>query len=136
MHHRPSRCWTWGTVSAATSDRRKPQLKSTARIARSRMPFVMLASGAFSNACACRIESQFPKRTPLEATPFTRAIPLANSGAKSPLSAASTANFRTADVDRGNQVVMPSPQATMTSVRALGRGRCAIESGVAGEAGR
>src|ERR1017187_10192465 len=22
IHHRPSRCWTWGTVSAATSDRR------------------------------------------------------------------------------------------------------------------
>jgi hypothetical protein len=25
MHRRPSRCWTWRTVKAATSDRRSPQ---------------------------------------------------------------------------------------------------------------
>jgi hypothetical protein len=44
----------------------------------------------------CWSESQFPKRTPFDATPFTRVIPLASSGASSPLSAASTASFRIA----------------------------------------
>jgi hypothetical protein len=44
---------------------------------------------------------QFPKRTPLEATPFTRVMPLASSGASSLLSAASTASFRTAVGDSG-----------------------------------
>jgi hypothetical protein len=62
MHHRPSRCWTWLTVSAATSDRRRPQPRSRARIARSRSPLVVLTSGAFSSFCACRLESQFPRR--------------------------------------------------------------------------
>lgn len=33
---------------------------------------------------------QLPRRTPFDATPFTRVIPLANSGASSALSAAST----------------------------------------------
>jgi hypothetical protein len=36
------------------------------------------------------------RRTPLDATPFTRVMPLASSGASSPLSAASTASLRTA----------------------------------------
>src|ERR1035437_3562813 len=85
MHHRPSRCWTWPTVSAATSDRLSPQPRSTARIARSRKPWVVAASGVFSRVWACRMESQLPRRTPLEATPFTRVIPLASSGASSPL---------------------------------------------------
>ena len=31
MHQRPSRCWTWPTVSAATSDRRSPQPRSTSK---------------------------------------------------------------------------------------------------------
>jgi hypothetical protein len=57
---------------------------------------VVLASGVFSSVCACLTVSQFPKHTPLDATPFTRVIPLANSGASSPLSAASTASLRTA----------------------------------------
>ena len=34
MHQRPSRCWTWAMVSAATSDRRSPQPSSTAMTAR------------------------------------------------------------------------------------------------------
>ena len=66
------------------------------RMARSRRPLVVVASGAFSSVCACRAVSQFPKRTPLEATPLTRTIPLASSGARSPLSAASTASLRAA----------------------------------------
>ena len=65
-------------------------------MARSRRPLVVVVSGVFSSVCACRMESQFPKRTPLEATPLTRTIPLASSGGRIPLSAASTANFLTA----------------------------------------
>jgi hypothetical protein len=110
-HHRPSRRWMCLNVSAATSERRSPQQRSTARIARSRNPFIVVASGAFSSACACFAVSQFPRRTPFEATPFTRVIPLANSGASSPLSAASTANFRTA-VIRPFIETAPSPRAS------------------------
>src|ERR1035437_1271453 len=134
MHHRPSRCWTWGTVSAATSDRRSPQPRSTARIARSRRPLVAVASGAFNSVCACRTVSQFPKRTPLDATPFTRVIPLASSGASSPLSAASTARLRTA-VIRTLRETAPSPRASRATRHAHtvafvnpGRGSCPYHS--------
>jgi len=48
---------------------------------------VVLASGVFSSVCACFTVSQLPKRTPLEATRFTRVIPLARTGASRPLSA-------------------------------------------------
>ena len=117
MHHRPSRCWTWPTVSAATSDRRSPQPRSTARIARSRSPLVVVTSGVFSSVCACFTESQFPKRMPLDATPFTRVIPLASSGASSPLSAASTASLRTA-VIRTLMETAPSPRASSATRQA------------------
>ena len=60
MHHRPSRCWMCPIVSAATSDRRSPQPSSTAMMARSRSPFVVVMSGAFRSACACFSDSQFP----------------------------------------------------------------------------
>src|SRR5262249_43035349 len=70
----------------ATSDRRNPQPRRTARIGRSRRPLGVLASGAFKSACACVTVSQLPSRTPFEATPFTRVIPFASSGASSPLS--------------------------------------------------
>src|SRR5262249_29771236 len=72
--------------------------------------FTVVASGAFSNVCACRTVSQFPRRTPFDATPFTRVIPLASSGASSPLSAASTASFRTA-VIRTLMETVPRPRA-------------------------
>jgi adenine-specific DNA-methyltransferase len=117
MHHRPSRCWTWPTVSAATSDRRSPQPRSTARIARSRSPLVVLASGVFSSVWACLTESQFPKRTPFDATPFTGVIPAANSGASSPLSAASTASLRTA-VIRTLMETAPRPRASSATRQA------------------
>ena len=65
-------------------------------MALSRSPLMVVEPGAFSSAWACFAVSQFPRRTPLDATPFTRVMPLARSGASSPLSAASTANFRTA----------------------------------------
>src|ERR1051326_2768943 len=96
MHQRPSRCWTWAIVSAATSERRSPQPRSNDRIARSRNPFLVKAAGALSSACACRSVSQLPSRIPFDATPLIRLIPEAISGARSPLSAASTANLRTA----------------------------------------
>ena len=65
-------------------------------MARSRRPFVVVMSGAFRRACACFSDSQFPVRTPIDFALFTRAMPAASSGANSPLSAASAANFRTA----------------------------------------
>jgi hypothetical protein len=85
--------------------------RSTARIARSRRPFFVAASGAFSSACACLTQSQFPSRTPFAATPLMRVIPAASSGASNPLSAASTASLRTA-VIRTLIEIGPSPRAS------------------------
>jgi hypothetical protein len=65
-------------------------------MARSRRPFVVVISGAFSSAWVCFSDSQFPVRTPSDLALFTRAMPAASSGARSPLSAASAASFRTA----------------------------------------
>jgi hypothetical protein len=48
-------------------------------------------SGAFRSACACFSDSQFPMRTPIDFALFTQAMPAANSGASSSLSAASAA---------------------------------------------
>jgi hypothetical protein len=67
-------------------------------MARSRNPFKVVMSGALRRLWACRIESQFPTRTPVDFTLFTRLIPAANSGASSPLSAASAASLRIADM--------------------------------------
>ena len=55
---------------------------------------------------------------PLDATPFTRVIPLASSGASSPLSAASTASLRTA-VIRTLMETAPSPRASSATRQAL-----------------
>src|ERR1035438_4129982 len=63
MHQRPSRCWMCSIVNAATSERRSPHPRSTARMARSRSPLVVVMSGAFRSICACRTESQFPRLT-------------------------------------------------------------------------
>jgi hypothetical protein len=41
----------------------QPAAQGTARVARSRSPLVVVASGVFSNVWACRTESQLPKRT-------------------------------------------------------------------------
>jgi hypothetical protein len=72
----------------------------------------------FSSVCACLTVSQFPKRTPLDATPLTRVIPLASSGASSPLSAASTTSLRTA-VIRTLIETAPSPRASRATRQAL-----------------
>src|ERR1019366_1335769 len=53
MHHRPSRCWMWPIVSAATSDRRSAQPSSTTMMARSRRPLIVVISGTLRSACAC-----------------------------------------------------------------------------------
>jgi len=111
MHQRLSRCWMCLIVSAATSDRRSPQPNRTASIARSRSPFFVDTSGAFRSVCACRTDSQFPTLTPFDLAPFTRVMPAASSGASSPLSAASTASFRTA-VIRTLMEMGPSPWAS------------------------
>jgi len=75
-------------------------------------------SGVFKSVWACRIDSQFPTRTPLDLTPFIRVIPAANSGASSPLSAASTASLRTA-VMRTLIEIEPSPRASNATLQAL-----------------
>ena len=80
-------------------------------MARSRRPLLVVVSGAFRSDCAWRSEGQFPNRTPLEGTPLTRVMPLANSGANRPLSAASTANLRTA-VIRTLIETAPRPRAS------------------------
>src|SRR5271157_3265846 len=80
-------------------------------------PLVVVASGVFSNVWACRTESQLPKRTPFDATPLTRVIPAANSGASNPLSAASTASLRTA-VIRTLMETVPSPRASRATRQA------------------
>jgi hypothetical protein len=73
--------------------------------------------GGVEQPCACFTESQFPSRTPLDATPFTRVIPFANSGASKPLSAASTASLRTA-VIRTLMETAPKPRASSTTRQA------------------
>jgi len=134
MHQRPSRCSTCKNESAATSDRRSPQPRRTAMMARFRSPFTVVVSGALRSACACRSESQFPTRIPTDFALSTRAMPAANSGASSPLSAASAASLRTA----GIRMMMdddPSPRASSDTRQALtvalvnpGRGSCRYPS--------
>src|ERR1039458_1013676 len=118
IHHRLSRCWMCFSVSAATSDRRSPQPSRIASIARSRSPFLVATSGAFRSLWACCTDSQFPVRTPIDFAPFTRVMPAASSGASSPLSAASTASFRTA-VMRTLIETDPSPRASRATRQAL-----------------
>ena len=52
MHQRLSRCWTCFIVRFVSSERRNPHPSSVANIARSRSPFFVRTSGAFSSACA------------------------------------------------------------------------------------
>ena len=87
-------------------------------MALSRSPFNVEISGALRSACACRWDNQFPVRTPFERTLFTLAIPDASSGASIPLSAASAASLRIADI----LIMMeddPSPRASRHTRQAL-----------------
>jgi hypothetical protein len=75
-------------------------------------------SGASRSAWACFSDNQFPVRTPIDFALFTRVIPAASSGASSPLSAASTASFRTA-VIRTLMETEPSARASRDTRQAL-----------------
>src|ERR1019366_1888181 len=113
-----SRCCMWAIVSAATSDRRKAQPSSTAMMARSRRPFRVVMSGVFSSAWACFSDSQLPARTPMDLALFTRWMPAASSGASRPLSVASTANLRIADM-RTMMLDEPRPRSSRVTRHAL-----------------
>jgi hypothetical protein len=67
-------------------------------MARSRRPFTVVMSGALRRLCAWRTDSQLPMRMPTDFALLTRAIPAASSGASRPLSAASAASLRIADI--------------------------------------
>ena len=87
-------------------------------MARSRRPVTVVMSGALSSACACRCDSQFPTRIPVDFTLFTRLIPAATSCARRPLSAASAASLRIADI----RMMMdddPSPRSSRDTRHAL-----------------
>jgi hypothetical protein len=75
------------SVSSASSRRRRPQPGRMARIARLRSPVRVCPSGTCQSAASPAV-SQLPKRDPSLRTPLTRWIPAANSGLKSPESAA------------------------------------------------
>jgi hypothetical protein len=92
-----SRCSTWPTSSATSSDLRNPQPMSTARIARSRFPWRVEVSGARSSSRACSRVSQFPALTPSFLTPLTLTMPAARFASSKRLSAASAASFRMAE---------------------------------------
>ena len=57
---------------------------------------VVVMSGAFGSAWACRRVSHLPDLTPIDFALFPRAMPAANSGAGSPWSVAATAGVRMA----------------------------------------
>src|SRR5258707_9402397 len=67
-------------------------------MARSRNPRMVVISGALKRACACRSDNQLPTRIPCVLALFTRLMPAASSGASIPLSAASAASLRMADI--------------------------------------
>ena len=90
MHQRSSRCWTCSSVSAATSDRRKPAAQQDGEDRAVAESLLGGTSGVFrSVGPAPGIASSRPGR--LSTTPLTRVMPAASSGASKPLSAASTA---------------------------------------------
>ena len=75
---------------------RTRQSMSIAIIAWSRNSRGLSGAVASSSRRPCSGVSQFPRRTPIRRTPFTRRIPAASSGLRSPASAASYAMRRTA----------------------------------------
>ena len=103
-------------------------------MARSRRPLVVVISGAFSSACACFSDSQFPARTPMDLALFTRWMPAASSGASRPLSVASTASLRMADIrtmmedDPSLRSSSETRQAETVALVKPGRGSCAYQA--------
>ena len=102
-------------------------------IARSRRPFVVVESGAPNSACACRSDSQFPVRMPTDFTLFTRLMPAARSGASSPLSTASPASLRIADIlimiedDPSRRASSDARHALTVALLKPGRGACTYQ---------
>jgi hypothetical protein len=87
-------------------------------------------SGALSSAWACRCDSQFPTRMPVDFTLLTWLIPWASSGASSPLSAASAASLRIADIlimmedDPSRRSSSDARHALTVALEKPGRGAC------------
>ena len=80
--------------TSRSSARRRPHPRSTARMARSRLPVRVCGSGACSRSLAWSFISQFPTRVPCRSTPGTRSIAAAVAGSSIWLSAISRASFR------------------------------------------
>ena len=76
-----SRCSRCSILRPTASFRLSPQARSSARSARSRLPFSFSQSGDCHSARLCSAVSQFPRRTPRFLTPFTRRMPAARSPA-------------------------------------------------------
>jgi len=64
----------------------------------SRRRRIAATSGALSSSCACSCHNQFPTGMPVDFSLLTRLVACANSDASRPLSAASAANLRFADI--------------------------------------
>ena len=65
-------------------------------MARSLLPFTLCMFGSCHRVRASSTVNQFPSRMPSFFAPFTRRMPAASSGLRSPVSAASYASRRTA----------------------------------------
>ena len=96
---------------------------------KNRMETVVM-SGALRSACAWRCDNQLPTRMPVDFTLLTRLIPCASSGASNPLSAASPASLRIADIlimmddDPRRRSSSDTRQALTVALVKPGRGAC------------
>jgi hypothetical protein len=83
-------------LNSATSCRRSPHASRRAGSARPRLPLSRLVSGACQSATHCSAVNQLPSLRPSFSTPLTRLMPAARWALRSPQSAVSQANRRTA----------------------------------------
>ena len=89
-------------------------------MARSRRPFVVVASGVFRSVCACCIESQFPIRTPLALTPLIRVTSRRPTpGASSPVVGGFDRQLCSTAVMRTLIEIEPSPRDSRATRHAL-----------------
>ena len=86
-----SRCWIDSTHRANGSARRSPHPINMATIAWSRSSRSVDGLVHLRSRRPCSTVSQFPRRTPIRRTPFTRRMPAASSGLRRLTSAASYA---------------------------------------------
>jgi len=92
----PSRSWKSSRRTAVTSALRRPYPTRSASRARLRRLRSVSALSAANNFLPSSAVCQFPTRTPSRRTPFTRCMPAARSGLRSPQSEASYASRRIA----------------------------------------